>query len=119
VKIPRFQLYHILESNEQHDVIPKDIPNKYMFFGTVVACGKSKNSWNVKWDILPVNNNIIQNITRTKLTVVEDGEEEKAIADGILLDEVEYDSDNKEESSPTKSAKNDSEDSFCKWMQLV
>jgi hypothetical protein len=43
-----------------------------------------------KRDILPVNNNIIQNITRTKLTVVEDGEEEKAIADGILLDEVEY-----------------------------
>ena len=113
MKIPRFQLFHILESDEQRAVIPKDIPNKHMFFGTVVARGRSKNSWNVKWDILPVNNNIIQNITRTKLAVVEDGEEEKAIPDGTLLDDLVYDSDKDPEPSPSRTAKKDSEDSFC------
>jgi hypothetical protein len=85
-----------------------------MFFGTVVVCGKSKNSWNVKWDILPVNNNTIQYMARTKLAVVGDGEEEKVIADGTILNEVEYDSDKEEEASPTKSAKKDREDFFCK-----
>jgi hypothetical protein len=57
VKIARFQLYHILECNAQRDCIPKNVPNKHMFFGTVVARGKSKNTWNVKWDILSQNNN--------------------------------------------------------------
>ena len=114
VKIPRFQFFHILETDEQRATIPKDIPNKYMFFGTVVARGRSKNTWNVKWDILPVNQNIVKNITRTKLSVVEDGEEEKAIPDGTHLDDLEYDSDNDDEKSPSKSVKKDSEDTFCK-----
>ena len=96
VKIALFQLYHILECVAQHDCIPKNVPNKHMFFGTVVAGGKSKNTWNVKWNILPQNNNILRNITRTNLTIVKDGEEEKAIQDGMLLDIVEYDSDNDE-----------------------
>jgi hypothetical protein len=48
VKIPRFQLFHILEMDEQRNSIPKDVPNKYMFFGTVVSSGKGKNTWNVK-----------------------------------------------------------------------
>jgi hypothetical protein len=113
VKIPRFQLFHILESDAQRDAIPKDTPNKHLFFGTVVARGRGKNSWNVKWDVLPINENIIKNITRTKLTVVEDGEEEKANPDGTLLDDAFYDSDKDEEDSPSKSAKKDSEDTFC------
>jgi hypothetical protein len=96
VKIAHFQLYHILECNAQRDCIPKNVPNKHMFFGTVVAGSKSKNTWNVKWNILPQNNNILRNITRTNLTIVKDGEEEKAIQDGMLLDIVEYDSDNDE-----------------------
>jgi hypothetical protein len=103
-----------LELDEQRAVIPKYIPNKHMFFGPVVARGRSKNSWNVKWNILPVNHNIIENITRTKLAIVEDGEEEKAIPDGTLLDDLVYDSDKDEEPSPSKSVKKDSEDTFCK-----
>jgi hypothetical protein len=113
VKIPRFQLYHILQSDEQRAVIPKDIPNKYLFFGTVVSRGKNKNSWNVKWDALPASDNVVQNITRTKLIVVEDGEEEKPIDDDDKLDEVELNSD-KEDESPEKSAKKQHEEAFCK-----
>jgi hypothetical protein len=114
VKIALFQLYHILECDAQHDCIPKNVPNKHMFFGTVVARGKSKNTWNVKWGILPQNNNIVRNITRTKLTIVKDGEEEKAIEDGTLLDIVEYGSDNDENGdSPEKSPQKESSDTFC------
>jgi len=49
--------------DEQRNCIPKNAPNKYMFFGTVVSKGKGKTSWNVKWDILPVDNNVVTNIT--------------------------------------------------------
>jgi hypothetical protein len=89
VKIPRFQLYHILQSDEQHAAIPKDIPNKYLFFGTVISRDKNKNSWNIKWDALPVNNNVVHNIMHMKLIVAQDGEEEKPINDDDKLDEVE------------------------------
>ena len=88
-----------------------------MFFGTVVSRGRGKSRWNVKFDVLPLNQKIIHNITRTKLTVVEEGEEEKAIADGVLLDVVELhsdvDDDDPANTSPEKSAKKDSEDTFC------
>jgi hypothetical protein len=62
-----------------------------MFFGTVISRGKAKSTWNVKW--MYYHNNVIKNITRTKLTVVEDGEEEKGLPDNVQLDEVSLDSD--------------------------
>jgi hypothetical protein len=93
VKMSHFQLYHMLVTDEQWQKIPKEIPNKYNFFGTVVSWGKNKSSWNVKWDVLPVNDNMINNISRSKLSVVEDGEEEKPINDNEQLDEVEVISD--------------------------
>jgi hypothetical protein len=40
-----------------------------------------------------VMSNVMKNITLTKLTVIEEGEEQKGILDDALLDEVEYDSD--------------------------
>ena len=73
--------------------------------------GKGKSSWNVKFDVLPVNQNVVQNITRTKLIVVEDNEEEKALEPDDLLDEVEYISDNE---SPAKSCNKEVDDEFCK-----
>jgi hypothetical protein len=117
VKIPRSQFYHLLQSDDQRATIPKDVPNKYMFFGTVISRGKGKSSWNVKWDTLPVDNNVISNITRTKLTVVEDGEEEKALPNNMQLDEVELNSDDDAAATtPEKNlpavAKGDSQ--FCK-----
>jgi hypothetical protein len=106
VKITRSQLYHILVSDDQRNAIPKNVQNKLLFFGTVISRGKRKSTWNVKWGILPTNNNAVNSITRTKLTVVEDGEEDKGILDDALLDDVEYNSDNNdgnpEEAPPKK-----------------
>jgi hypothetical protein len=99
VKITHSQLYHILVSNDQQNAIPKNLQNKFLFFGTVISIGKGKSTWNVKLDILPTNNNVVNNITRTKLTVVEDGEEEKGIPDDALLDDAEYNSD-KDDGNP-------------------
>jgi hypothetical protein len=47
IKIPCSQLYHILTTEAQCKMIPKDIPNKFCFFGMVVSRGKNKGSWNV------------------------------------------------------------------------
>lgn len=111
VKIPRSQLYHILVTDEQRKMIPKDIPNKFNFFGTVVSRGKNKSSWNVKWDVLPESDNIINNISRSKLTVVADGEEEKALPDDAKLDDLTMEDD--EGKSPTKVKEPSSDDTFC------
>jgi hypothetical protein len=85
--------------------IPKEIPNKYNFFGTVTSRGKNKGLWNVKWDVLPMDKNVVQNKSRGKLTVVGDGEEEKPIGDDEHLDVVKMLSDTeegKENVSPKK-----------------
>ena len=65
VKIARSRLYHILATEHQRASIPKDIPNIYCFFGTVVSRSKNKGSWNVKFDVLPVDENVVENIVRT------------------------------------------------------
>ena len=46
--------------------------------------------------MLPVNKDVVQNISRGKLTVVGDGEEEKPIGDDERLDVVEMLSDTEE-----------------------
>jgi hypothetical protein len=67
---------------------------------------------NFKWDIRPTNNNVVNNITRTKLTVVEDGEKEKGIPDDALLD-AEYNSDNDDGNPEEPPPKKKIEDEFC------
>jgi hypothetical protein len=104
-------LYHILVTDDQQKIIPKDIPNKFQFFGTVVSQGKNKSSWNVKWDVLPESDNVIDNITRSKLTVMADGEEENALPDDAKLDDVAMADDEYE--SPTKKKEPSSDDAFC------
>ncbi len=78
--MPRSGLYHILETDEQQGCIPKSLPNNFNFFGTVVASGAGKSTWNVKFDVLPSHDNVICNITRTKLTVVGADEEEQPLS---------------------------------------
>jgi len=113
VKICRSQLFHNLSTDGQRASIPKDVPNKFMFFGTVISRGKGKSSWNVKWDVLPSSENVISNITRTKLIGVEDGEEERGFPDDAKLDDVAMASD-EDVRSPEKAGKISAEDNFCK-----
>jgi hypothetical protein len=79
VKIPCFQLYHILKTDHQRSSIPKTVPNNFMFFGTVTARGRVKNTWNVRFDVLPQEESVVENISRTRLTVVVPGEEEQPL----------------------------------------
>jgi hypothetical protein len=78
VKIKRSQLYHLLTTDTQRTCIPKDIPNEFCFFGTVTVRGAVKGAWSGKFDVLPINQNVIENISRVKLHVLEPGEEEVA-----------------------------------------
>jgi hypothetical protein len=92
----------------------KDIPNKLCNFGTVVSHGKNKCTWNVKFDILPSDDNIIQNISLSKLIGAGDGKEEKPIADGEMLDEMEITDSKDGDVSPQKKSKGpSSDDVFC------
>ena len=75
VKSQRQQLYHIL-TTEQKLKIPKDIGNTHNFYGTVVG-GSSTKGWNVSYDVLPHGNKVVNNLNRTRLAVVNKGEEEK------------------------------------------
>jgi hypothetical protein len=79
-----------------------------------------KNSWNVKKEIQPVDNNVVKNITQTKLTVIKEGDEEKAIPDNVQLAEVEYVSDQDDAgNSPQKCKKKVMKIHFVKWISRV
>ena len=45
-----------------------------------MARDAGKSTWNVKFDVLPAHDNIICNITRTKLTVVGPDKEEQPLS---------------------------------------
>jgi hypothetical protein len=76
VSMQRFQLYHILSNDKQRACIPKGVPNNYSFFGTVVSRGNGRSNWNVCFDVLPCDENVVVNTSRGKLAVVQPGEEE-------------------------------------------
>jgi len=81
VKIKREQLYHILATQSQRDCHPHGVPLDFNYFGTVVSGGGSKTAkkgWDISFNILPVEDNIVLNITRSKLTLVAPGEDETA-----------------------------------------
>ena len=59
----------MLRTKEQQDKIPHRVSNNHPYFGTVVS-GNSSSGWNVRFDILPLNNNIISKIRRMNLTAV-------------------------------------------------
>ncbi len=54
-----------MSNDRQRSCIPKNLPNNYNFIGTVV-----------RFDVLPCDENIVGNISRGKLAVVQPGDEE-------------------------------------------
>jgi hypothetical protein len=100
----RFQLYHILSNDKQHACIPKNVPNDYGFFGTVVSRGNGRSNWNVRFDVLPCDENVVVNISRGKLEVVQPGEEELPLnaTDQARCDELGREVTEELEPSPKK-----------------
>ena len=76
VKTTRSKLYHVLQTDAQRDCLPSTQANSHNFFGIVVG-GTSQKGYDVQFDALPMDENIVQAYTRTKLTVVAKDEEEK------------------------------------------
>ena len=68
----------MLETTEQRATISSKAANNHPYFGTVVS-GSSQKGWNVRFDVLPYNENIITEIKRNKLIIVRDKEEEAEI----------------------------------------
>ena len=81
IKITCSALFHVLKSKAQQDCLIKDVANSYPYFGTVVKGGgmkSDKKRWDVCFDVLPHEDQIIENMAWTKLSVLVLGEEETA-----------------------------------------
>ena len=117
VKSQRKQLFHILETEAQRASLSSEVGNTYNYYGKVVG-GNSFKGWNVQFDLLPHNDNIIKQISQTKLVVVSPNEEEKKydhhpppnIVDGIVEESAgednnseDYDSDAEDKVTDGKS----------------
>ena len=76
VKTTRSNLYHALISDVQRECLPSTQANNHNYYGTVVS-GSSSKGYNVRFDALPHEENIVESFSRQKLTVVLAGEEEK------------------------------------------
>lgn len=53
---------------------------QFQFFGTVVARGAGKKTWNIEFDIVPSHDNIISDLTRAKLTAIGTHEEDNTLS---------------------------------------
>jgi hypothetical protein len=81
VKIECSNLYHILKTSQQCQCLPHGIASNYCYFGTVVAGGggkTAKKGWDVMFDVLPADDNIVGNITQSKLTVLAPSSDEES-----------------------------------------
>jgi hypothetical protein len=75
VKIKRAIIYHIFSLNQQAR-LPIYSGNAYNVYCTVSSGASCKRGWDVEFDIFPLDNNTVKSITRQKLVVLEEGEEE-------------------------------------------
>jgi hypothetical protein len=75
------QLDLILSTQAQRDSLPHGVPFAFNYFGIIVAGGGSKTAktdWDNCFVILLAEENVISNITRSKLTLVSPGEDENS-----------------------------------------
>lgn len=106
VKIERRNLYHILSTDSQRACLPHGVSADYLYFGTVVSGGGTKTirkGWDVKFDVLPMEENIIKNITRSKLSVLAPFDEEIATPVIDQADQLEQICGEKDSTSKDKS----------------
>ena len=111
VSIKRSALMQICSNQEQRNSINTEYPNSALFYGTVVG-GRSNIGWDVQFDDFPLANNIIKKISRSRLTIVKAGTEEKRFDEKYiaLLEEEE----NEDMKQKKKSLEVQSEQEFCK-----
>ena len=91
----------MLKTKAQQDCISCDLANSHPYFGTVLRGGGNKTArkgWDVQFDSLPHEENIIENVSRNKLTVLSPGEEEntsKSLSQAEQLEHIEHEEDEK------------------------
>lgn len=69
------------------------LPNDHLYYGTVISGGgggskTSSSKWNVKFDVLPFENNVVKHIERKLLHVLSAGEDEPASDPAHLCDDI-------------------------------
>ena len=111
VCIKRSALMQICSDQEQRNNINTEYPNSALFYGTVVG-GRSNVGWDVKFDDFPLTNNVIKKISRSRLTIVKPGTEERRFDEKYIMLMEEEDNDNTKQKK--KSLEIQSEETFCK-----
>ena len=104
IKIRRDNLFHILKSDKQKEDIQK-YGNSRNFHGEIIS-GSGKQGYNIRFDDLPADDQIVYVRRRNIITVIEEGEEEV---------ECDHENDdlNDEDSSPKNTEQMDSIKKFC------
>jgi hypothetical protein len=75
IKITRSKLFHILDDDAQRDKL-RNFGASRNYYGTIVS-GDSKKGYNVKFDDLPAENQLVLVLRNKLVSVVAPGEEEK------------------------------------------
>jgi hypothetical protein len=71
IKITRDRLYHICALDQQAR-LPTSSGNSYNVYGTVIQGSSGKRGWDVQFDVSPLENHTVKNVSRNKIVVLSD-----------------------------------------------
>jgi hypothetical protein len=75
VKVQRQVLYHLC-SRAQQAKLPKNGGNSYNVYGTVLHGASGRRGWDIQLDVFTQEDHTVKSLTRSKIVVLEKGEEE-------------------------------------------
>jgi hypothetical protein len=75
IKVTRDILYHIC-APDQHAWLPTSAGNSYNVYGTVIQGSSGKHDWDIQFDVFPLDNHNVKNVSRNKIIVLSDGDAE-------------------------------------------
>jgi hypothetical protein len=73
IKITRNRLYHICAPDQQAR-LPTSAGNSYNVYGAVIQGSSGKRGWDVQFDVFPLENHTVKNVSRNKIVVLSDGD---------------------------------------------
>jgi hypothetical protein len=75
VKVQRQVLYRLC-SHAQQAKLPTNVGNSYNMYGTVMHGAYRRRWWDVQFNVFPEEDHTVKSLNRSKIVVVEKGEEE-------------------------------------------
>ena len=95
--VTRKALYLCGRLDDEQKAAIKDFPQTYKCFGTVRS-GKERTGYNIDFDLFPAGNKTVIGLSRPKIFVLRNGQEEKPLRDPMPDALAKMDSDDDDES---------------------